>query len=90
MKVKGKKLPVTLFEVVDPGKREAVRRTWGRFSEARSLYYKGEWKSATALLKQLVDKESWDGPAKALYERCAYFVEQAPETWDGSYEMKSK
>lgn len=90
VKVKGKKLPVTLFEVVDPGKREAVRRTWDRFSEARSLYYKGEWKNATALLKQLVDKESWDGPAKTLYERCAYFVEHAPETWDGSYEMKSK
>ncbi len=90
VKVKGKKLPVTLYEVVDPEKREKVARITTRFAEARAAYYAGEWPVASRILATIIEEESWDGPSKTLYERCAYFLEHPPEAWDGSYEMKNK
>lgn len=90
VKVKGKKLPVALHEVVDPSKQTAITTIKTQFETARDEYYKGNWSEAAALFAPILETIPNDGPTKTLHERCVYFTKYPPESWDGSYEMKTK
>lgn len=87
--VKGKTLPVTIFEVVPRGKGEEIMLILGDFNRARDLYYKGKWDESVFILRRILNSID-DGPTRVLKERCAYFIEHEPEHWLGVYEMKSK
>lgn len=90
VRVKGKKLPVTIFEVVDSDKTEAVRSILDCFNEARTHYYNGEWQTALTEIRRLLAIVPNDGPSKLLHERCIYFSENPPESWEGVYDLKTK
>lgn len=87
--VKGKTLPVTIFEVVPRGRGEELMSILGDFNRARELYYKGKWDESVFILGMILNSID-DGPTRVLKERCAYFIEHEPEHWLGVYEMKSK
>lgn len=87
VKVKGKKEPVTIYEVVgfmrDASKEEV--NTVDAYHRALKLYYKGKWHEASRAFSRLDDYAS-----KMMVKRCAEYVENPPSHWDGSHEMKTK
>ncbi len=89
VRVKGKKLPVTIFEVVEREKQEEVKELLLDFDNARKYYYNGDWEKTKQITEAILKKHD-DGPAKLLHERAVYFMEHPPESWDGVYEYKTK
>ena len=89
IKVKGKNLPVTIFEVVPRDKEGTFRVMSEDFDMLRDLYYKGKWNEGILLADSILEKWN-DGPTKVFKERCLYFMDHQPDNWAGIYEMKSK
>lgn len=89
VKVKGKKLPVTIFEVVEREKEVVVKQIMEDFERARKYYYNGDWQEVKNITEDILSRLS-DGPTKLLHERALYFIEHPPENWDGVYEFKTK
>ncbi|MDO8492938.1 MAG: adenylate/guanylate cyclase domain-containing protein [bacterium] len=89
VKVKGKKLPVTIFEVVEREKEEAVKGILSDFEKARRFYYNGDWQEVKKITEDILKKLN-DGPTRLLNERALYFIEHPPATWEGVYEFKTK
>ncbi len=89
IRVKGKKLPVTIFEIVENNKIEFVKTIAEKFNMVRVAYYKGDWQTAISLAKEIL-AQGEDGPTKVLFERAEHFMHEAPENWEGVYDMKTK
>ena len=91
VKVKGKAIPVTIFEVMgratDAGAEE-LRRKAEIFSSALQKYYASDFQAAQAEFETLKEH---DATAEIYVERCALWREEPPpEGWDGSWTMKTK
>jgi len=91
VKVKGKAIPVTIFEVMgrasDP-KAEELRQKAEIFSSALQKYYAMSFEDAQAEFELLRQK---DDTSEMYVERCALWRESPPaEGWDGSWTMKTK
>ncbi len=88
VKVKGKKLPVTIFEVMGKGELPERRLLAQKFEAALQLYYAENFVEAQALFQGLADQD----PTSAIYvERCEQWRAEPPESgWDGSWTMKTK
>ncbi|MBS1986095.1 MAG: adenylate/guanylate cyclase domain-containing protein [Bdellovibrionales bacterium] len=88
VKVKGKKLPVTIFEVMGKGSLPEKQQIAANFEKALALYYGRQFAEAKVLFaaQAAIDKTS------AIYvQRCELWMEEAPEAdWDGSWTMKTK
>lgn len=88
VKVKGKKLPVTIFEVIGRGALDAERLLAQRFEAALALYYAEKFIEAMALFQGLA---SQDKTSVIYVERCRQWIDTPPESgWDGSWTMKTK
>jgi adenylate cyclase len=85
VKVKGKKEPVVIFEVVGKHADDATAKWIKEYERGLRQYYKGEWKEAIAILSKLEDKTS-----KLIIGRCEEYVQSPPEHWDGAYQMTHK
>jgi adenylate cyclase len=85
VKVKGKKEPVKVYEVV--GLRDSVNdpEKIKLYENSLHLYYKGKWRDAMKGFSALEDTAS-----KLMFERCKEFAADPPVAWDGSYEMTHK
>jgi adenylate cyclase len=92
IRVKGKNLPVTIYELLDWVRNESLyTERIVRFSEALTAYRRQEWKDAIELFKKIRAKFPDDGPAETFIWRSRDFMEAPPEReWDGVYEMKTK
>jgi adenylate cyclase len=92
IRVKGKKLPVVIYELLAPiSKRDAYAPLLSRFNAALDIYRSQNWQQATAMFGELLAEYPDDGPTQVLLQRCIEFLEDAPESgWDGVYVMKSK
>jgi adenylate cyclase len=88
VKVKGKKLPVSIFEVMGKGNDAEKRQLAQKFEAALELYFAQKFLEAQVLFTGLADKD----PTSAIYvERCGMWMQEAPEAgWDGSWTMKTK
>ncbi len=87
--VKGKDLPVTVFEVLD--EVGATDPAWiaraRKFEEGLALYRKRDFAGAKAIF----EANDGDGPSEVYVERCNLFmVDAPPEDWDGVWRMKEK
>ncbi|MFH1246530.1 MAG: adenylate/guanylate cyclase domain-containing protein [Candidatus Liptonbacteria bacterium] len=89
IRVKGKKLPVTIFEIVENGKIEIVKKIKDKFASTLAAYYKGDWDACIAAAEKILEQAD-DGPTKVLLERARHFKEEPPENWEGVYEFKTK
>jgi adenylate cyclase len=88
VRVKGKKLPVTIFEVVGVSVTPAHQARIQKFESALELYFTRDFNQAKLEFEQLANL---DTTAKMFVERCAYWLSEAPESdWDGSWTMKTK
>ena len=88
VKVKGKKLPVTIFEVMGKGDLPVKKRIQERFDAGLRLYYDKKFAEAKVLFEAEAET---DKTSKIYIERCDYWMEHPPEdNWDGSWTMKTK
>ena len=94
IRVKGKKKPVTIYEVL--GERDGTSpersRLIQRFETALDLYRGREWKEALEQFGELLREFPEDGPTRLLIDRCWALLENPPAegTWEGVSVMETK
>lgn len=83
IRVKGKKMPVRIFEIMVDGDPQMVME----FLRGLELYRKRRFTEAIDIFRDLPD----DGPSMVYISRCEYFIEHSPEDgWDGVFTLKEK
>jgi adenylate cyclase len=92
IRVKGKLLPVTIYEVLDAealgGKGKELVELFARGQQAYKLR---DWRAAGQAFEQVLDRWPDDGPARIFLRRCEEYLAEEPEAdWDGVYVMKHK
>jgi adenylate cyclase len=92
VRVKGKRLPVRIFELVAEGKvDDKTQKLLKYFSAGYDLYLKQDWTAALTEFNAALATESKDSPTQLFIERCQTYLELPPPSdWDGVYEMKTK
>lgn len=93
IRVKGKKKPVDVFELLcKKGElKEEKTKMLEMYSQGLILYRMKEWNRAIEFFNKALEIDSADGPSKLYIKRCQYFIQNPPEEdWDGVYTMKSK
>jgi hypothetical protein len=88
--VKGKKVAVTLWEVVPRSKQATIADIAEWFDAGRQAYYKGSFKRAIEMFDKVLEKVPTDGPAHVLRERCEEFLAHPHTDWQGVYELTHK
>ncbi len=85
VKVKGKHLPVLIYELF-VGDVLVI----GRFESGLNLFRSAEFRSAAAIFSELADELN-DVPSRLYLERCKEYLENPPGAeWDGVYTAKTK
>lgn len=85
VKVKGKHLPIVMYELMI-----ANADILPRFEEGLSCYRAQDFAAARAIFDDLAAAHG-DGPSRLYAERCAEYIEHPPPAdWDGVYTAKSK
>jgi len=92
IKVKGKNLPVTIYELLDvETERPKYAPLLSAFDHAMAAYRSQNWREAAAQFGELLAVYPDDGPTRVFLQRALEYLENAPEPdWDGVYVMKSK
>ncbi|MDE3219076.1 MAG: adenylate/guanylate cyclase domain-containing protein [Nitrospirota bacterium] len=93
MRVKGKKEPVVVFELLArKGRLSAEQhRVMKTYSEGLEAYKRRDFKTAAAQFEAALALDPGDGPSRVYLERAReYLVAPPPADWDGVYELKSK
>lgn len=94
VRAKGKRHPVTLFEVLDAldeGRAQARRQTAATYARAREAYERGELSAAAQGFAQVLAVDPTDGAALVHATRCERFNRDGlPEDWDGTMRMERK
>jgi adenylate cyclase len=92
IRVKGKSLPVTIYELVMPqnGSGEPVERL-EMFARARARYHQRQWREAQELFERVLERWPNDGPSRTYWKRCQEYLFEEPESnWDGVFVMSHK
>lgn len=86
--VKGKSLPVSIYELIDPlNLDDRHRARLQRYEAAIALYFARDFAGALALVATAVD----DPPSLALSRRCSdYMAEAPPPDWSGVHAFNTK
>ncbi len=92
VRVKGKKLPVKIYELLGEKKDEGkFKELIGTFEEGLALYRASRWDEAIAIFQKTLDIRPEDEAAKLYIERCKNLKENPPpEPWDGVFTMTRK
>ncbi|MFH1487981.1 MAG: adenylate/guanylate cyclase domain-containing protein [Pseudomonadota bacterium] len=92
VRVKGKKAPVKIFELI--GLRGAWEGDLGwikTFEEGLNLYAQREWRPAIVTFESVLGEKPGDAPSRIYVQRCAeYLLAPPPEEWDTVYTMTKK
>lgn len=87
VRVKGKKEPVAIFEVMED--TPELRKLQEDFGKALNMYFSKDFDGALELFTRLSGEG--DLTSGVFVERCMHYKEEAPpEDWDGAFTMKSK
>jgi adenylate cyclase len=91
VRVKGKKLPVRLFELLGEKKDVAPWREFvGRFETGLAKYRAGLWDEAIAAFESVLEVRPEDPPTRLYLERCRELKANPPDAWDGVFTMTRK
>ncbi len=89
VKVKGKKEPKKIFELITKEITPDFRKMLDAFHEGRLAYEKGKWDEALLYFKQALSLEE-DAPSRLLLERTEILKKDPPAEWNGVYEFQTK
>lgn len=85
VRVKGKHLPVVIYELI-AGDAAVI----GRFEDGLNFYRNAEFRSAADIFSALALGDN-DGPSRLYLDRCREYLENPPPAeWDGVYTAKTK
>lgn len=87
--VKGKTLPLELFEVRHPFSPDNFEEIARRYNSAFNDYERGDFVEAEQKFAALRDDEQ-DKPSALMSERCRELGADPPKDWHGTYELKTK
>ncbi|MGD1151643.1 MAG: adenylate/guanylate cyclase domain-containing protein [Syntrophales bacterium] len=92
VRVKGKKLPVKIYELLGEKKdTEKWEKAVGLFEEGLSKYKLGLWDEAIAAFGKVLEVKQDDAPSKLYIDRCQELKKKPPEgPWDGVFTMTRK
>ncbi|MCI0402736.1 MAG: adenylate/guanylate cyclase domain-containing protein [Acidobacteria bacterium] len=92
IRVKGKREPVGLYELLSAGEDEGGYARLAELYDTGLQAYRGQqWQVAVGVFETILREWPGDGPAQLMAARCRqYLVEPPPPDWDGVYEMKTK
>ncbi|MGZ3723514.1 MAG: adenylate/guanylate cyclase domain-containing protein, partial [Bdellovibrionales bacterium] len=92
VRVKGKVLPVKIFELMGEEKvKSHVQETIKWFQEGYEYYHRKEWQTGLAAFSKALAVNPEDEVSKLYIQRCQDFLAEPPEDgWDGVFVMKSK
>ncbi len=94
LRVKGKKEPVRIHEVLDHYDRESfpcLDEVLALHADALGLYRQREWAKAEARFLEIRSLRPDDALARVYLERCAHFKREPPPIgWDGVWTAASK
>ncbi len=92
--VKGKSLPVDIYEVLDHHTEESfpdLMDTVSYFSEGLHCYRKAEWNRAIDKFEKALSHHPGDGLSEMYIERCQLLQKSPPEgEWNGVWTMSEK
>ncbi len=92
--VKGKKKPVSVYEVYDGDPKEVAvlkEETKSQFEAGLTLYYGRQFSEASVKFSQVLQKNPEDKAARIYLERSArYMVKAVPEDWTGVETLTQK
>lgn len=85
VRVKGRRLPVRLFEILAPyDEHVAWAPTMTRFAAGIAAYRQRQWDTATLAFRQVLELRPDDGPAQHYLRRCGEMQAHPPDAdWDG-------
>ncbi|MCX7793527.1 MAG: adenylate/guanylate cyclase domain-containing protein [Thermodesulfovibrionales bacterium] len=88
IRVKGRKEPVNIYEVLSP--ESSISHMIRRFEEALYLYSKRRFIEAEVIFREIFNKFN-DRASMVFMERCKnYILNPPPEDWDGVYTAVQK
>lgn len=92
VRVKGKELPVKIFELVGENKvSEEVQKKLELFSKGYQLFHSKEFRAAMEEFNKALQVDPEDFCSKLYIERCEDFLANPPpENWDGVVTMTTK
>ncbi|MCB0391439.1 MAG: CHASE2 domain-containing protein [Bdellovibrionales bacterium] len=92
VRVKGKILPVRIFELVSEGSAPSeIMKKLEFFNKGYQLYHQKEFKAAMEQFNQALNIQPDDECSKLYIDRCQnYLNNPPPEDWDGVFIMKTK
>ncbi|HEX7534882.1 MAG TPA: adenylate/guanylate cyclase domain-containing protein, partial [Syntrophales bacterium] len=92
VRVKGKKLPVKIYELLGEKKdAEKWERAVSLFEEGLLKYKLGLWDEAIAAFRKVIEVKQDDAPAKLYIGRCEELKKNPPEgPWAGVFTMTRK
>ncbi len=85
VKVKGKKKPVQIYELIGTKVDDKKKRDIEIFENGFKKYLAEDFDGALKEFSKLTDKAS-----QVFVERCKVLKENPPKEWDGSFEFKTK
>ena len=90
LRVKGKKEPTRIFELIDFIDNQS-KYTWiSAYVEALNVYRMGDFSKAKRLFKTLSESDLKDTASATMAERCDYLLENPPKDWDGILTLNVK
>jgi adenylate cyclase len=92
VRVKGKRLPVRIFELLAKRSDSALLGPFAAaFEDALRAYRERDWPPALRRFEEFVREYPDDTPGRIYVERCRLLIESPPdEAWDGVYSFASK
>ncbi len=92
IRVKGKKHPVTIYELLAPvSELKNYEVLLADYNAALESYRAQDWLEAAGRLGNIMSTRPYDGPTQVLLQRCIEFLDDPPPPdWDGVYVAKSK
>ena len=87
--VKGKSVPLELFEVQHAHSPVDADGTFERYAAAFAKYEEGDFEEAGRMFTVIRD-ERQDKPSALMAERCRELQTNPPGSWDGIYQLSTK
>lgn len=89
VKVKGKSIPVAIYELILPDKKETHSFT-ENYQKGMNQYTIGNFEIAKQYFRKSYKENPQDKASLIMYNRCLKFANDRPDDWDGAVKLTTK